>query len=47
MMDATRAIQITVARADVFICQARASPWWIITACLIAGALIYITIKRR
>lgn len=53
MMDATRAIQIAVARADLFICRAtgadfpRASPWWSIAACMIAGALIYITMKRR
>lgn len=42
-----KAIQIAVARADLFICRARASPWWSIFACLIAGTLIYITIKRR
>ena len=32
-MDATRMIQIAVARADLMICQARASPWLRILLC--------------
>lgn len=29
-MDAAKMIQIAVARADLFICQARASPWTLV-----------------
>lgn len=44
MMDATRAIQIAVARADLFICQARASPWaWIAMGALFLWAAIRLT----
>ncbi len=42
-MDATKIIQIAVARADLAICQARASPWWIIAAGLLVGAVYIIT----
>lgn len=44
-MDATKSIQIAVARADLFICQARASPWWIIAAGLVIGAVLIIKTK--
>lgn len=46
-MDATKAIQIAVARADLFICQARGSPWWIIAAGLMIGAIMILTYGRR
>ena len=44
-----RQIQIAVARADLLICQARASPLWALAAGLILGGLIYgiIKINRR
>ena len=44
-MDATRQIQIAVARADLAISQARASPWPILAAVLIALAVLLL-IKR-
>ena len=40
-----RQIQIAVARADLLICQARASPLWALAAGLILGGLIYGIIK--
>ena len=40
-----RQIQIAVARADLLICQARASPLWLLAALLILGGLIYGIIK--
>ena len=40
-MDATRMIQIAVARADLMICQIRASPLWILAACLLVGGLLF------
>ena len=40
-MDATRAIQIAVARADLVICLARASPWpWVTLGALFIWAAI-------
>lgn len=36
-----RQIQIAIARADLLICQARASPLWALAAGLILGGLIY------
>lgn len=43
-MDTTRAIQAAVARADLFICQARASPWpWVILGALFLWAAIRLT----
>lgn len=44
-MDATKAIQIAVARADLFICRARTSTLWALAAVLIVGAALYINIK--
>lgn len=46
-MDATRAIQIAVARADLLICQARASPWGMIAAGLLVGGLLWAVIKNQ
>lgn len=46
-MDATRAIQAAVARADLWICQARASPWAMIAAGLLVGALLWEIIKTN
>lgn len=43
----TLAIQIAVARADLFVCRARASPWWIIAAGLMIGAIMILTNGRR
>lgn len=40
-----RQIQIAVARANLLICQARASPLWALAAGLILGGLIYGIIK--
>ena len=40
-----RQIQLAVARADLIICQARASPLWALAAGLILGGLIYGIIK--
>ena len=40
-MDATHMIQIAVARADLMICQIRASPLWILAACLLVGGLLF------
>ena len=40
-----RQIQIAVARADLLLCQARASPLWALAAGLILGGLIYGIIK--
>lgn len=40
-----RQIQIAVVRADLLICQARASPLWALAAGLILGGLIYGIIK--
>ena len=45
MMDATRAIQAAVVRADLAICRARASPWWIVAAGLVIGAVLIIKTK--
>lgn len=45
-MDATRAIQAAVVRADLLICRARASPWGCIAAALIVGAVLYIVTQR-
>lgn len=45
-MDATSAIQIAVARADLLLCRARASPWGMIAAGVIVGGLLCIIIKR-
>ena len=41
------AIQTAVARADLMICQARASPLWILTACLLVGGLLWAIIKTN
>ncbi len=46
-MDATRMIQIAVAMADLMICQIRASPLWILTACLLIGGLSFGIIKTH
>ena len=46
-MNATRAIQVAVARADLIICQARASPLGAIAAALAAGLILAIIIHRR
>lgn len=42
-----RQIQIAVARADLLICRARASPLWALAAGLILGGLIYGIIKTN
>ena len=42
-----RQIQIAVARADLLLCQARASPLWALAAGLILGGLIYHIIKTK
>lgn len=44
-MDATRAIQIAVARADLIVSRARASPLWIFVAALAVGGLLWGIIK--
>ena len=41
-MDATKAIQIAVARVDLFICQARASPW---TLVLVLALILWAKIR--
>ena len=40
-------LQTAVARVDLFICQARASPLWALAAGLILGGLIYGIIKTK
>lgn len=45
-MDATRAIQIAVARADLFICQARASPWLWVTLCALSTWAVIRLVRR-
>ncbi len=40
-MDATKAIQIAVVRADLLICQIRASPWGALAAGLLVGGLLW------
>lgn len=42
-----RAIQIAVARADLWICQARASPWGMLAVGLLVGGLLAAVIKWR
>ena len=42
-----RQIQIAVARADLWICQARASPWGVVTAGLLVGVLLWTIIKTN
>ncbi len=46
-MDATRAVQIAVARADLLLCRARASPWGMIAAGLLVGGLLWAVIKNQ
>lgn len=44
-MDATRAIQIAVARADLIVSRTRASPWGLAAAALAVGGLLWGIIK--
>lgn len=49
-MDATRGILVAVARADLMLCRARASPWpWAILAGLLACGLarLVFTMNRK
>lgn len=45
-MDATRAIQAAVARADLLICRARDAPVWAVLAALAAGVILYKILRR-
>ena len=45
-MDTTRAIQAAVARVDLLICQARASPWPVIVFCIMLTSLTIIIVRR-
>ena len=45
-MDATRQIQIAVARADLAISQARASPWPILAGAALVALAVLLLIKR-
>lgn len=47
MIDTARAIQIAVARADLAISQARASPWRFLPAALIVGGVLWWIIHKR
>lgn len=42
-----RQIQIAIARADLWICQARASPWGVVAAGLLVGGLLWAIIKTN
>jgi len=47
-MDITRAIQVTVARADLWLCRVAALPWVKIgLSLLIAAAVLYVCRKAR
>ena len=41
MMNTARAIQAAVVRADLLICQIRASPWGALVAGLLVGGLLW------
>ena len=45
-MDATRAIQIAVARADVILCQIAALPWGFIGLSLLLTAIVFHIIRK-
>ena len=45
-MDATRAIQAAVVRADMMICRARDAPVWAVLAALAAVVILYQVMRR-
>ena len=46
-MDTARAIQAAVVRADLWICQIRASPWGVVAAGLLVGGFLWGIIKHN